>query len=239
MITPEQKEQFLDLTRRGWNRSDAAREVGCTGSMFRNICGEDNRNYDADFAAAYTLAVAEAEPDGTAPAYGESKLPPVRITNDRGHVKAEYITDEEKERFLELVAGGEKRFHAARAIGTSNHQIERLVRRDHDFAQKLSEATATGYPQYQEWLRAMPVDFIRNGNYTALRDQILIHLPEASALRTSRHEIGGLDGGALKLFVERVVPELPPQLVEQMIQHLEQQRTQRVDIHAWVVSHAL
>jgi hypothetical protein len=121
-----------------------------------------------------------------------------------------------------MVAQGEPRDLAARKIGTSLHQINILARTNQDFAALLAEAYEVGRPLYQEWLRAQWRQRIEEGNWPALRDAIVTHLPEGAALRTTRHEIGGIDGAEIKMIVERVIPGLPLPVLEQMMRHLDE-----------------
>ena len=53
-IMEEHEEAFLDLVRQGKNRSEAAIELGFTGSQFRTVCRRD-----AEFNSRYEEAVAE------------------------------------------------------------------------------------------------------------------------------------------------------------------------------------
>ena len=52
-ITEEQKLDFLELTRAGYLRPEAARIVGSTGSRFRALCNPEGQNYDERFARIY------------------------------------------------------------------------------------------------------------------------------------------------------------------------------------------
>jgi len=220
-LTTKQKERFLELTREGWNRSAAAKQVGATGTQFKRITNRTSSTHDPDFTVRYLDAIAHKHPSKDAPRPTDTVYPPPRTTTDAGHTLASYITEDEQARFLEQVAQGVPRELAAREVGTSLVQFNRLARREPGFAARFADAYAEGYPNYQDWLRAKPVEFISNGNYAALRDQILIHLPEAAALRTSRHEVGGVDGGAIKILIEQVLPDLPGELIDQLIAHVE------------------
>jgi len=51
---------------------------------------------------------------------------------------------------------------------------------------------------------------------------MLMHLEEARALMTSKHEITGLDGGAIRMLAEKHFADLPPEMLDEMIRTLEQ-----------------
>lgn len=53
MLTEDQKLGFLEYTRQGLNRHQAAKMVEATGSQFRQICNQDSVYYDERFARVY------------------------------------------------------------------------------------------------------------------------------------------------------------------------------------------
>ena len=113
---------------------------------------------------------------------------------------------------------------AARAIDppTSITQIHRRASKDPDFADAFREAKEEGHVAYKDALRAEATRQAFAGDYRALKDQMLMHLEEARALMTSKHEITGLDGGAIRMLAEKHFADLPPEMLDEMIRTLEQ-----------------
>ncbi len=217
-LDDNEKATVLNAIRDGKDRATAARLVGRTGRQLRAMCNPHSPNYDPDFERGYLEAVAAAPPPG--PRGRGDKRAEAPTTTLRGFTKARYLTAEHLDEFLERVAAGEPRDLAARAIGTSVIQIRHREHSDPDFAQRLAEAYEQGYPHYQDWLRGKVVDFIEDGNYNALRDQMLIHLPEADKLRTSKHELSGPGGQPIQV-IKAVLHGLPRELIEKVIEAVE------------------
>lgn len=222
-LTDEQRETFLDLTRRGWNRGAAAAHVGTTGTAIRRLVDESTVNHDPEFAAAYRQALAEMEPDGTAPPASGTPPGSPRTHTSRGMKRWSAISQEERAEFLELVSGGEPRFDAARSIGTSLHQINSLATNDPEFARELKDAYEQGYPIFVDRMRSLAVKQAEGGDYRALRDILIVHAEEYGVLRTTRHEVGGFDGGAIQIISE-VFPSLPSHVLDGLIEAIEQKQ---------------
>ena len=51
--TDEDRRDFLELYRQGYQRPEAAKQLGYTGSQFRALCNPDATNYDPVFAREY------------------------------------------------------------------------------------------------------------------------------------------------------------------------------------------
>ena len=51
--TDEDRRDFLELYRQGYQRPEAAKELGYTGSQFRALCNPKAANYDPVFARQY------------------------------------------------------------------------------------------------------------------------------------------------------------------------------------------
>jgi hypothetical protein len=134
------------------------------------------------------------------------------------------LTNDQLEEFLDLVRDGTQAAMAANQIEpkTSITQIHRRASRDTDFAEAFREAKDEGYSAYKENLRAEATRQAFAGDYRALRDQMLMHLDEARALMTNRHEISGLDGGAIRLLAEKHFADLPTEMLDEMIRTLEE-----------------
>ena len=61
-----------------------------------------------------------------------------------------------------------------------------------------------------------------NGDYKALRDQLLIHDHEfRKVLLAQKHEISGSGGEAIRLLAEKALPELPTEMIHQLVEHIE------------------
>lgn len=219
-LSDEQKEGFLGFILEGFDRGSAAQMVGATGTQFRRMVNPDSPRYDADFATAYAEAC-----EMRGPVKRENIRPAAtpRTTTDQGYTRANYITEEDKEEFLERVQEGVPRDAAAREIGTSLGQINKLAARSAEFHERLQEAYEIGLPNFREKLRAKAYELAMEGNYAALRDLAVVHLDEYAVLQTKRHEIGGIGGGGIQLWIEQHFQDLPPQLLNGLIRELESQ----------------
>jgi hypothetical protein len=222
-VTDEQKEQLLALIRAGYDRGAAAQEVGGTGTQFRRLCNPESPNYDADFATAYAAACEER-----GPVKRENSRPAAtpRTTTEQGFTRAKYISKEDWVEFLDRVRAGVPRDKAARDVGTSLSQMHTYASRSAGRTVELDEAYTIGLPHFKEALRARAYELAMEGNYSALRDLAVVHLDEYAVLQTKRHEIGGIGGGALKVWVDQVFPNLPPEMLDGLIRELEQQQPQ-------------
>lgn len=223
----EEKDRFLEYIRGGDDRATAAWKINpeYTGTMFRSLCNpRSTKNYDADFAHAYDLAVEVRGPlDPARQQIHSSERDSVSVTSN-GFVKAMHLNEDQLDEFLDLVRDGTQAASAAQQLDppTSITQINRRAAKDSEFAQEYREAKEEGYSAYKDSLRAEATRQAFAGDYRALRDQMLMHLEEAGALMTNRHEIGGLDGGAIRLLAERHFSDLPPEMLDEMIKTLEQ-----------------
>jgi hypothetical protein len=223
----EEKGRFIELIEAGHDRPTAAFMINheYTGSMFRRLCNPNSRQYyDPEFAERYARAI---ETRGPLDPYREFKVRsefqrPLSLRSN-GLTKAMHLTEQQLGEFLEMVSAGTQAAEAARLLSppTSITQIHRRANKDPEFAQAFEEARQEGYPAYQELLRAEAVRQAFAGDYRALRDQMLMHLQEAKVLTTSRHEIGGIDGGAIRILAERHFHELPPQMLDALIEMVE------------------
>jgi hypothetical protein len=228
-LTDEQRETFLDLTRRGWNRGAAAKEIGTTGTRMRRMIDETCVTYDHEFALAYLDALANVQPDGTAPKPRDTHSSGSRTHTSNGRKRWNALTEEEIDSFLERVSNGEHKYQVASDLGTSLGQIERLAANDPDFAAELAQALESGYPLFVDWMRSLAVKQAEKGDYKALRDLLVVHAPEYAVLRTTRHEVGGYDGGAIQVISE-VFPSLPSHVLDGLIEAIEQKQIDARDV---------
>lgn len=225
-MSQDDKDRFLEFIRSGDDRATAAYKVNAdySGSMFRSMCNPRSlKHYDAAFAAAYEAAVAERGPlDPNRERIRSWEREP-KTTNANGFTKAMHLTDEQLEQFVDMVSDGEQAETAARKIEppTSITQINRRADKDPAFAEAFRVAKEEGYPAFKDRLRAEAVRQAFAGDYRALRDQMIMHLEEARPLTTSRHEIGGFDGGAIRMIAERHFHELPREMLAELIKFVE------------------
>jgi len=221
----EEKLRFLEYIKSGDDRATAAWRINpdFTGTMFRSMCNPHSpTSYDPDFAAAYDEACSvrgPLDPNRQQIWSGERES---TSTTMNGYTKAMHLSEEQLDEFLDLVRDGVQAAAAAKQLDppTSITQINRRAAKDKDFATEFRNAKEEGYEAYKDVLRAEATRQALAGDYRALRDQLLIHVPEAKALTTNRHELGGIDGGAIRLLAEQF-PDLPKEILDEMIASLE------------------
>jgi hypothetical protein len=222
--SPEEKKEFLGYLRIGKDPAEAARMVNdtYTGSTFKRMTRESHPNYDLEFAADYLRARAEGQE--YLPKTSRAAQPSTRTLS--GHVKAHYLTDDMLAEFCEQVELGVPMSEAAERLEpkTSLTQILRRTNRDSEFANRLAEAKTIGYPVLQDRLRARAIQMAMGGDYRALRDQLIVHVPEFKKLLTTRHEISGPEGQAIKLLAQQALPELPPEKLDELIEYYERRQ---------------
>jgi hypothetical protein len=224
--SPEEKQRFLEYIRGGDDRATAAARTNpeYTGTMFRRLCNERNdKLYDHEFAVEYEKAVIERGPLDPNRQRVRADQESPRTTTASGYTRWTALTEEQIERFLELVQEGVPAAAAARNCDppTTITQMHRLRDSDARFAERFRVAKSEGYQAYKDDLRAEARRQAFAGHYPALRDQIMMHLEEAKKLMTSRHEIGGLDGAAIRVLAEQEFADLPKELLDQVIRELE------------------
>lgn len=222
--TAEEKRRFLEYIKSGDDRATAAWRINpdYTGTMFKKLVNPRSKYYDKDFHGAYDDACRERGPldPNRFQIWGEER--DSSPTTRAGFTKSTHLTHEQLEHFLELVRDGTPAAAATRKLDppTSMSQINRRTSKDPEFARLFREALEEGFPAYQDELRAEAHRQAFAGDYRALKDQMLMHLPEARALMTNRHEVG-LDANAMRLLVERNFSELPPEMLDELIRTLE------------------
>lgn len=89
-ITPAQKAEFLQLSRQGFNRQEAAGALGYKARVWRGICSPESRHYDEEFANAY------AEVRGSP----EAKLNFIERLRDETHRRAMLDSDRLLEKLM-------------------------------------------------------------------------------------------------------------------------------------------
>jgi len=229
-LTEAEKEQFLHNIRSGMDRGQAAKAIGKTGTMIGKLVREGCVRYDHQFHLAYSQALKDRDHNAYLARERSAGGAPPNVVTARGYTKARYITPEQIEQFLELVTGGEAPDLAAKEIGTSLRQLETRMGQDPEFSANYKEALKVGYPMFQEALRGEYVrQALKNGNQQALRDLAMVHLEEFDKLRTSKHEITGRNGAAIQFLTARL-PDLPPEIVQTLIDQLEdKKKRQEID----------
>jgi hypothetical protein len=224
--TEDEKDRFLEYIRGGDDRATAAWKINpdYTGTMFRSMCNpRSTKNYDPDFALRYDEAVEIRGPlDPERQQIHSSERSSVSVTPS-GFTKAMHLSEDQLDEFIDLVREGTMAFAAALELDppTSITQIHRRAAKDPEFAREYREAKDEGYTAYKDSLRAEATRQAFAGDYRALRDQMIMHLEEAGALTTNRHEVG-MDIGAIRLVAERHFADLPPELLDKMIEAVEQ-----------------
>lgn len=223
-ISEAEKEQFLEYIRGGLDRAQAARAVNpaYTGTMFKYLCSPSSRSYDPEFALQYDRAVDErGELDPYRPGTIHASSLPGRERTLTGALRWQFLDEERRQALLDDLRDGIPIDIAARSIETTVLQVNRLANHDEEFKLQLRQAREDGYQAYKERLRGEAYRQAMNGDYKALRDQLLIHLDEYKPLLTSRHEITAMD---LRVIAERHFSDMPAELLEQMINQLQSRR---------------
>lgn len=221
-MTQEEKDTYLTWIKAGKSPPDAAQLVNAdyTSSMFRRLTTEQSRDYDPFFTAEYLRARAEGRKNQ--PERTDANKP--RTTTPSGHVKADYLTPEMLDQFLDYVENGVPAVDAARLLEprTTITQIKRRAGKDDAFNNAFAEAIKEGYPSFQEGLRATIQRMADNGDYRAARDLAIIHLPEfREAFLTKKTEIMGGTSNELKVLVQQVFPELSTADLDMLITTVE------------------
>jgi hypothetical protein len=233
--TAEEKELFLDYIVDGDDRSTAAWRINpeFTGGLFRKICTPESKTYDPEFSVCYVEAVARRGPlqPNRERIWGNGKRELGSSLTANGYTKSSHLRPEQLKHFIELIRDGTPAASAAHELDppTSITQITRRAAKDPEFARKFREAKEEGYVAYQESLRAEARRQAFAGDYRALRDQMIMYLEEAGVLTTSKHEVSGLDGGAIKMLAERHFAELPPEMLDELIRVLEERELRQIE----------
>jgi hypothetical protein len=226
-ITQEHKDAFLANIRAGDDRATAAWRVhpDLSGSRFKSMCNpRSTKHYDPVFAQAYAEACEARGPlaRDRQRVRSEDRPPPAKRFN--GVTKSIHLSNDELTEFLQHVVNGEQAYDAARKIGTTMSQISRRAAQDGEFARAFEMAKAEGYDTYKLRLEAKAAELaLKKGDYRALRDQLIRHVDGyREALTTSRHEIGGIDGGAIRVLAEQHFPGLPAHVLDELIRNVEE-----------------
>lgn len=182
-ITQAERQEFLGYIREGDSRPRAARRVHpeYTGVMFAKLVSQESINYDHEFAIAYTEARAEGAKvphrnRGRRNGYAS------RPFSAHGALRAMHITVEQQEEFIQQVREGIPLRQAAQYIGTTLWHLDQLCRINDEFGREFARAREQGYSVMQENLRAEAFRQAFAGDYRALRDLNMIHLPEYAVL---------------------------------------------------------
>ncbi len=182
-ISQAEREEFLGYIRDGYSRPVAARKINpeYTGMMFQKLLAQEGLSYDHQFAIAYAEARAYAAKHSK-PKIGRRSGYSSRPFSAHGALRAMHITVEQQETFIQQVREGMPLRQAAEYIGTTLWQLDQLCRISEEFAREFAKAREEGYPVMQESLRAEVQRQAFAGEYRALRDLSMIHLPEFAVL---------------------------------------------------------
>jgi len=127
-------------------------------------------------------------------------------------------TVEQQQQFLELVAGGERRDHAARIVGTTATRFRRLAKREPEFAARYADAISEYESEFADRLRAELEEraFDRDDKAS---DRLLLALSEALLPifehKRSRKIVHGQDGP----FQIQAVPWIDAAKLEALPEH--------------------
>jgi hypothetical protein len=229
-ITEADKARFLELIREGFDRPGAARRTNPehTGRMFALLVSQNSIRYDHEFALAYDQAVIDRGPRFHRTRHKAWRQP--RLNTMHGNRRSVYISDEEIEQFIDAVRNGIPLKTAADQIGTSLWQLNLLAENETEFAHAMAEARRIGYPIMQENLRAEAQRQAFNGDYRALRDLAMIHLPEYAPL--AKNLKGDQPVVDWKALIREKMADLPPAVLDEMIRMIEQEQPEQKEIEA-------
>lgn len=178
-VTEKQKERFLDLCRKGMDRIEAARAVGEQASTFQILSLDDPEFRDQMKRALY------------------------ECWRKRRIDYASELTHEVRQEFLELIRSGREPVEAAHAVGGYYWHFSRLCNvtghyYDQDFHHAYLEAVNEGHGAFLDRIRSLIVRAAENGEYRAVRDLAIMHLPEGERLSSKKIEVRDGDLEALK-----------------------------------------
>jgi uncharacterized protein YejL (UPF0352 family) len=107
----------------------------------------------------------------------------------QGFTKSKYLSDEQITGILDELVNGIPKQEAAQRNGTSWTQFKFRFEREPELAAQVEEAVAIGRPAFQELLRREHWwHAFERKDYKALRDLMMINLPDWEIMRTSRFE---------------------------------------------------
>lgn len=136
------------------------------------------------------------------------------------------ITLAMREEFLERVRQGDTRPQAAVEVGSTGSAFRTLCKKEPDFNRLYEEAKVEGEQAFMEKLRT---EYRRRAFLSSdklLHNLALATLPELESLRTSRFEVGNIDGNAFEVMAAKYfdVQKLTQAELDTMIALLEKAR---------------
>lgn len=228
VINETQQQRILQMIRDGHDAGAAARAAGTTAVQIHKTTNPHNqRHYNETFAEAYREAMGERDQTNYSHQPAEGVRGETPRTTPQGYLKWRYLEPEQVDQFIEDLENGYPRILAAERIGTSITQINRLASNDQGFRDRYDKATKAYDPALRERIHAEHVrQAFEEGNYAALKDLGIIRDPDQyERLRTSKHEIGGPDGGAIRILQASLTGATPELLAQ--IQHELEARIER------------
>lgn len=143
-----------------------------------------------------------------------------------GFTRANHLSSEQLESILEHVREGMPMTFACREVGTSSTQFLRRCRREPELEARRMKAIEEGREPYQELIRSTAFDeaFVQR-NYKAIRDQMLMHLPEASILGMQKHLISAMDPDDFRMMAARQLGDMSDEDLKTFIEIMERQKT--------------
>lgn len=137
------------------------------------------------------------------------------------------LTEEQIERFLELVADGQNRQQAAETLQAeyerpdiTSTKLRNLCHRDAELNRRFEAARMEGRGTMSERLERCAQELALGGNWPALRFLLTTYGEEFAWARTNKVEVGGqVEITAVAATLARY---LPPEMYDQMIAAVEQ-----------------
>lgn len=178
-VTEEQKRRFIDLCRKGMDRTEAARAVGEQPSTFQ-ILSLDDEGFREEMVGALRESWKKR-----------------RMEEARG------LSKEVRAEFLELVGSGKLPVEAAQAVGGQYRHFSRLCNvashyYDPEFHRLYIGALQEGHEPFQNRIRNLQINAAEAGEYRAIRDMVIQYLPEGEKLSAKKIEVRDGDLEALK-----------------------------------------
>ena len=220
IISEADKRKFLEFVADGHSRAAAARRVNpdYTGALFARLMSPSNRSYDHEFALEFERTRTEALAAGKRKCFRQMGRTS-RTFSGKGNLRSMHISADAQEQFIADVKEGVPLRQAAEKIGTSLWQLDRLCTHSEEFARAYTEARAIGYPVMQENIRAEAHRQAFAGDYRALRDMAIIHLPEYAVLNRGAKSDSDID---LRTLIEQKFGQLPPSKIDAIIKIIEE-----------------
>lgn len=143
-----------------------------------------------------------------------------------GYVHWTSITQEMVDEIARMISEGIPRHEASHQMGTSNTQLYRYERRHPEAAQQLYEAAQEGREAYKDHIRSdMWFHAFVEKNYKALQTLGIAELPEFEHMRSTRLEIGNVDGESFKMAaIKALGPDVSKETLKALMDMFERSK---------------